>query len=189
MVLRPPLVVAWVGLLGLVAACGKGPVGTTASTPPTDDDGSAVVEPADDGPATSATVPTDPPASDDVEELYVDGVRLRLQPGDCSLTATFLDQERRHRFQPFPGACHFAPDRDGQPWVVPTDNGKAVLVVSSVPTEAGDACETALQLVVITERGPELSREIQRVSGCGPGPWDEMMYHVLASDRVALGAS
>lgn len=189
MVLQSPLVVAWVGLLGLVAACGKGPAGTTASTPPTNDDGSgAVVEPVDDGAATATAVPADPPAGDDVEELHIDGVRLRLQPADCSLTATFLDQERRHRFQPFPGACHFAPGRDGLPWVVPTDHGKAVLVGSSVPAQAGDGCETALQLVVITERGPALSREVQRVSGCGPGPWDEMMYHVLASDRVAMGA-
>jgi hypothetical protein len=182
-------VVAWVGLLGLVAACGKGPAGTTASTPPTsDDDGSAVVEPADDGASTTTATPADPPAGDDVEELHIDGVHLRLQTTGCALTATFLDEERRHRFEPFPGACHFALGRDGLPWVVPTDHGKAVLVGSSVPVQAGEDCETALQVVVITERGPELSRQVQRVSSCGPGPWDEMMYHVLASDRVGMSA-
>lgn len=59
---------------------------------------------------------------------------------------------------------------------------------SWVPRET-DGCDTALQVVVITERGPAISREIQRVSGCGPGPWDEMLVHVLASDRVPLGAA
>lgn len=122
----------------------------------------------------------------DEEALYIDGVRLRLQPTGCTLTAAFLDQKLEHDFQQFPGACHFACDLQGQPWVVPTDHGKAVLVESSVPAEDGD-CDTALQIVVITERGPQLSREVQHVSACGPGPWDELMYHVLASDRVELG--
>jgi hypothetical protein len=156
------------------------------STPPTSGGGTAEVEPSGGTQADGATSPADPPAGD-VEELYVDGVRLRLEPQACLLTATFLDEERRHRFQAFPGACHFAPDPHGQPWVVSTDHGKAVLVQSWTPAEAG-SCDTALQIVVVTERGPELSRQIQRVSGCGPGPWDEMMYHVLASDRVAMGA-
>lgn len=68
--------------------------------------------------------------------------------------------------------------------MVATDHGKAELVESWVTREP-DGCDTALQVVVITERRPVLSREIQRVSG-GPGPWDEMLVHVLASDRVAL---
>lgn len=174
----------------LAIACGKG----AASVPPlaagdratgevgTGSDGLAEVE---DDAGAAAAVPEDPPAADE-EELYIDGVRLRLRPAQCQLTARFLDEERQHQFERFPGACHFAPDRDGQPWVVATEHGKAVLVQSSVARDT-EGCDTALQIVVITERGPALSREIQRVSGCGPGPWDELMYHVLASDRVPLG--
>lgn len=181
---------AAVCLLALVAACGK----TAARVSPPDAGNRATGETeagggdraeAEDDAGAIAAVPDDPPAADD-EELYVDGVRLRLRPAECLLTARFLDEERRHRFEGFPGACHFAPDRGGQPWVVATEHGKAVLVQSWVARDA-DGCDTALQIVVITERGPELSREIQRVSGCGPGPWDELMYHVLASDRVPLG--
>lgn len=198
MVLQPPLVAArWVsgraaafagaGFLALLGACGKGP-GSTATSTPTVGAHEEQADPSSGSGSTPAAAPTVGPNEAGVEELYVDGVRLRLQPAGCVLTAVFLDQEHRHRFEPFPAsACHFAPDQHGQPWVVPTEHGKAVLVESSVPAE-GDDCETALQIVVVTERGPQLSREIQHVSGCGPGPWDEMMYHVLASDRVALGA-
>jgi hypothetical protein len=171
-------------LLALGAGCGKP---TAGSTPPAAGGGAEleddtepvdVAEPVD----ASAARPTEPvPVGEPVEELYIDGVRLRLLPRLCRLDASFLDQERRFDFR-FPGACHFGPDAGGRPWVVSTDHGKAVLVVGSSKLESG-ACDTALQVVVITERGPELSREIQRVSGCGPGPWDEMMVHVLASDR------
>jgi hypothetical protein len=174
------------GLLVLAGACGKGPSATTTTTP-TADGQQEVAEAAGRGRASPTGAPANAPADEDVEELYIDGVRLRLQPNGCELTVSFLDQRHRHRFESFPGACHFAPDRHGQPWVVLTDHGNAVLVESSAPAEGG--CNTALQVVVVTERGPQLSREIQRVSGCGPGPWDEMMYHVLASDRVNLGAS
>ncbi len=120
------------------------------------------------------------------ESLLIDGVTLSLVPDGCQLTATYLDQRQTHTFD-FPGACQFSPDAQGQPWVVPTDNGKAVIVESWAPADRG--CDTALQVVVITDKGPQLSRDIQRVSQCGPGPWDEMMYHVLSSDRVALGGA
>jgi hypothetical protein len=173
------------------AACGKGPR-PMDSTPPSRGGGTAEVEPLHHSLALTELEdgggsPVEPPATDE-EALYIDGVRLRLQPSGCTLTAAFLDEERKHAFQEFPGACHFACDLQGQPWVVPTDHGKAVLVESSAPAEEGD-CDTALQIVVITERGPELSREVQHVSACGPGPWDELMYHVLASDRVDLGTA
>jgi len=121
-----------------------------------------------------------------VETIDVDGVKLELVPDECQLSATFVDDEQSHHFA-FPGACHFSPDPEGQAWVVATDHGKALLVESWVPLAEGD-CDTALQLVIITQKGPELSSQIQRVSGCGPGPWDEMMYHVLAAQRVPLGS-
>lgn len=123
-----------------------------------------------------------------LEQLDIDGVRLSLDPGGCDVVATFLEERREHHFD-FPGDCHFAPDPQDRPaWVVPTDHGKAVLVVGSAPADGG-GCDTALQVLVITEQGPALSSEIQRVSGCGPGPWDEMLYHVMASQRVELGSS
>lgn len=173
-------------LLTLATACGKGP-GPSESTPPGPADGTttAAVERSTAEEEAGGATPEPRPA--DEEELHVDGVRLRLQPAGCLLTAKLLDEELEHQFPAFPGPCHFAPDRQGQPWIVATEHGKAVVVESSATGEDG-ACDTALQVVVITERGPQLSREIQRVSACGPGPWDEMMYHVLASDRVALGA-
>lgn len=148
--------------------------------------GSVSDDGANDHAAIEAPRTEDEPPASDAEELYVDGVRMTLQPSTCTFTATFLDHELGHHFE-FPGACHFAPGPDGQPWIVPTDHGKAVLVEGSTPVDG--QCDTALQIVVVTERGPALSRQVQRVSGCGPGPWDEMMYHVLASDRVALGTN
>jgi hypothetical protein len=195
MVLRPPLVGrpalrrAAIALV-LAAACGKP---TTGSTPPGSGSGSgsggdtAEVEPPDAEPRPTLVYGDEPsPPSVGIEELYIDGVRLLLRSSECLLVAVTVGEEQLHRFEKFPGECHFAKDRDGQSWVVATDHGKAVLVESSVPKDAGN-CDTALQVVVITEKGPMLSREVQRVSGCGPGPWDEMMVHVLASDRVAFG--
>ncbi len=183
MVLQPHLAAA-TALLALVA-CGKGP-GPTHSTPPDDDGGGTTAETGHHTPTGDDGSSSEPRPADE-EELRIDGVRLRLQPGSCQLSATFLDEALEHRFESFPGPCHFAASAEGPPWVVATDHGKAVLVQSSAKTEGND-CDTALQIVVITERGPQLSRQVQRISSCGPGPWDEMMYHVLASDRVAFGA-
>jgi hypothetical protein len=193
MVLQPTLALARLGACLVLAACSRGPAPSN-TTPPSTDGSAVAVEPPRDRaqPAASgAAAAGDAPACEDPgggEELYIDGVTLRLQPSSCTLTAVFLDQTRQHRFEGFPGACHFARDGQDQPWVVATDHGNAVLVQASVPAEGGD-CDTALQVVVVTERGPALSREIQRVTGCGPGPWDELMLHVLASDRVALGGA
>jgi hypothetical protein len=42
-------------------------------------------------------------------------------------------------------------------------------------------------VVVLTPEGVRLSKAEQRVAMCAPGDWDEMMFHVLASDPVEFG--
>ncbi|MCB9716693.1 MAG: hypothetical protein H6712_22740 [Myxococcales bacterium] len=176
-------------MLAASLACGKG-TGPGSSPPPdsTTTDGGALADlDADGGTETGAPEEEGSGAPADGEPLDIDGVHLSLSPAGCQLVATWLDQRREHHFD-FPGECHFAPDPQQRPaWVVPTDSGKAVIVMGSRPNEGGD-CDTALQVLVVTEKGPALSSEIQRVASCSPGPWDEMMYHVMASRSVLLGA-
>lgn len=187
MVLRRRLVATLVVVV--VGACSKAP--TTPATEAPEGAGSKGAS-SSDAPSRDHAEPGEPPATAEPEataneELDIDGVHLSLSSG-CDLVATFGDQRREHHFD-FPGECHFAPDPQDRPaWVVPTDNGKAVLVVGSAPTDGSD-CDTALQVLVVTEKGPALSVDIQRVAGCGPGPWDEMMYHVMSSRHALLGGS
>ncbi|MCH9681506.1 MAG: hypothetical protein K0V04_08740 [Deltaproteobacteria bacterium] len=177
------------GLLVALTACNAKGSGqqTTPPGPSASTSSPTVPTQTPEAPDDIADAGSDDAAKGDAVELLIDGVQLRLTPSNCQLTASYLDEQQGHTFE-FPGDCHFSPGPDGLPWIVPTDNGKSVVVESWVPAD-GDACDTALQVVVITERGPTLSRGIQRVSECGPGPWDEMMVHVLSSERVALGTA
>lgn len=126
--------------------------------------------------------PTEQAAPDQTIEL--DGVRLGLVANECLLTADFGEQRLTHRFE-FPAACSFVSDSSGAIRVVTTDSGKAVMVESSRPIERD--CDTATRVVVITREGPRVSNAVQRVAMCAPFEWDEMMFHVLASEPVAFG--
>lgn len=117
-----------------------------------------------------------------VEHLVLSGVALSLSPKTCRLQASVDSRANSHHFD-FPGECHFSPAKS--PWIVETKYGKAVLVAGSTSKDNGE-CDTALQLIVITEQGLELSEQIQRVSSCALGRWDEMMYHVMSSRRVLI---
>jgi hypothetical protein len=123
-------------------------------------------------------------ASDAPEQVSRDGVVLGLWPDECLLLAETAETRVEHHFE-FPGACRFAVGGDGQPRVVATDSGPAWMIESSKPI-ARD-CDTALRVVVLTSAGPRLSKAEQRVAMCAPGDWDEMMFHVLASEPVAFG--
>lgn len=160
--------------------------------------GGSVTEPVDDGSANAdsgvAPVEAEPievaepverrGASEAPEQFEAQGVVLGLLPEDCVLIAEAGEQRLEHRFE-FPAACHFATDDDGQPRAVSTEGGLALIVESSKPLEQD--CDTALRVVVLTPEGPRLSRAVQRVAMCAPGGWDEMMFHVLASDPVSFG--
>jgi hypothetical protein len=123
-------------------------------------------------------------AGDAPEQVEHDGVVLGLWPDECLLLAETADARVSQQFE-FPGACHFAVEADGQPRVVMTDTGPAWLIESSKPI--AQDCETALRVVVLTPAGPRLSKAEQHVAMCAPGDWDEMMFHVLASEPVAFG--
>jgi hypothetical protein len=118
------------------------------------------------------------------EQLERDGMVLGLWPDECRLVAETASVRSEHRFE-FPGACRFAVDADGQPRVVATDTGPALIIESSKPL--AQDCDTALRVVVLTRAGPRLSKAEQRVAMCAPGEWDEMMFHVLASEPVEFG--
>ena len=123
------------------------------------------------------------PASYD-QSVEIDGVRLGLSAADCVLTAESGEQRLVHRFE-VPAACGFASDSTGAVRIVETDSGKAVMVESSRPLERD--CETVTRVVVITKQGPRVSKAAQRVAMCLPFAWDEMMFHVLASEPVPFG--
>jgi hypothetical protein len=123
-------------------------------------------------------------ARDAPEQVERDGVVLGLWPDECVLLAETAELRVEHHFE-FPGACRFAVDGEGQPRAVATDSGPAWMIESSKPI-ARD-CETALRVVVLTSAGPRLSKAEQHVAMCAPGDWDEMMFHVLASEPVPFG--
>lgn len=125
-------------------------------------------------------------ARDAPEKIERDGVVLGLWPDQCLLLAESASARISHQFE-FPGACRFAVDADGRPRVVETDTGPAWMIESSKPI-ARD-CDTALRVVVLTRMGPRLSKAEQRVAMCAPGDWDEMMFHVLASEPVEFGTA
>jgi hypothetical protein len=123
-------------------------------------------------------------ARDAPETIERDGVVLGLWPDECVLLAESGTARIEHRFE-FPGACRFAVDDHGKTRVVETDTGPALIVESSKPL--AQDCDTALRVVVLTREGPRLSKSEQRVAMCAPGDWDEMMFHVLASEPVEFG--
>lgn len=123
-------------------------------------------------------------ASDAPEQVERDGIVLGLWPDECLLLAESDNARLVHTFE-FPGACHFAVDARGQPRVVLTDPGPAWMIEGSKPL--AQDCDTALRVVVLTAAGVRLSKAEQRVAMCAPGDWDEMMFHVLASEPVAFG--
>ena len=123
-------------------------------------------------------------ARDAPEKIERDGVLLGLWPDECLLLAESASARISHQFE-FPGACHFAVGADGLPRVVETDTGPAWMIESSKPIERD--CDTALRVVVLTRMGPRLSKAEQHVAMCAPGDWDEMMFHVLASELAEFG--
>jgi hypothetical protein len=122
--------------------------------------------------------------SDAPEKVERDGVVLGLWPDECILIAESADARIAQKFE-FPGACHFAVDANGQARVVMTDTGPAWIVESSKPI--AQDCDTKLRVVVLTRAGMRLSKAEQHVAMCAPGDWDEMMFHVLASEPVEFG--
>lgn len=125
-------------------------------------------------------------AGDAPERFEQQGTLLGLFPSECVLVGESNGASVQHHFE-FPGECHFATNEDGSVRVVETDTGAALIVESSRPVEQD--CDTALRVVVITKDGPRLSRGEQHVAMCAPGGWDEMMFHVLASDPVVFGTA
>jgi hypothetical protein len=167
------------GLMLVARACASGGEPTTEPEPepkvaPVE------AEPADAGVPVEGRVAREAP-----EQIERNGVVLGLWPDECILIAESTDTRVEHRFE-FLGACHFAVGSDGLARVVITDTGPAWIVESSKPL--AQDCDTALRVVVLTPAGVRLSKAEQRVAMCAPGDWDEMMFHVLASEPVMFGA-
>ncbi|MEM6993734.1 MAG: hypothetical protein AAF721_24685 [Myxococcota bacterium] len=181
MVLRTVLSLACVGVaLGCQPA--TTPPEPEGAVPPAAGETLRAPEP-EPQPLGETTVPDAPdPGPSEVAE--VEDVRLTLT-ADCQLTAEQGGETFTHKFR-FPAECHFSKDAKAGLRIVATDHGKAVLVESSEP-DGDKHCLTSLQVVVVAKEGPRLSKQIQHVAMCAPGVWDEMMFHVLASDRVTLG--
>jgi hypothetical protein len=170
-------------------ACAPANTDSSAPVGVHSDSSGAALAPVEAEPTRIADIPSElRRASDAPEQFEHEGVRLGLDPVACVLIAESKSQRLEHQFE-FPGECHFATQsgagKQDQPRAVATDAGLALIVESSKP--AAQDCDTALRVVVLTPAGPQLSRAVQRVAMCAPGGWDEMMFHVLASDPVAFG--
>lgn len=144
----------------------------------------APVEAEPEGPAPSSEGGEAKLAAAAPEQFAHAGATLGLWPADCLLIAESAGGRAEHHFE-FPGECHFVTTKDGGPLVVETDTGLALMVESSKALDEG--CDTALRVIVLSAEGPRLSRAVQRVQMCAPGGWDEMMFHVLASEPVVFG--
>jgi hypothetical protein len=163
-------------LVVLARACGQ------ASEPTAEPEPNVApieVEPGDGGADIDGLVARDAP-----EQIERDGVRLGLWPDECRLMAESADVRVEHLFE-LPGPCQFAVDDTGLPRIVVTESGSALMIERSKPL--AQDCETTLRVVVLTPAGPRLSKAEQRVAMCAPGDWDEMMFHVLASEPVPFG--
>lgn len=89
--------------------------------------------------------------------------------------------------------CAVSVDADGKPAMTHTKWGISLLVVSSRKIEQqtdglspGD-CDTRIQGVLIAGNTMLVSPQAESFAMCGSGPWDEKLYHILAS-RAHTGA-
>ena len=177
----------------VLAALACAPAGSTEPPDAQTDEGEAgegsVVAPVEAEGASSEGSDTDE-APSELEHFEHEGVSVDLSPGRCDLLVEAGGARLEHHFA-FPADCHLARTADGQVRAVVTDTGLALMIESSKALEQD--CDTALRVLVLTAEGPRLSRGMQRVAMCteaaggSPGQWDEMMFHVLASDPVPLG--
>lgn len=179
MVLPLRLIVVSVALIG----CTTKPSGEVNEPPSTTSVSAIEAEPElGPDPRMDPAEPMPPPD----ETIEVDGVRIGLAADACMLSADIGEQRFVHVFE-FPAKCSFVADSSGAIRIVETDSGKAVMVESSKPLERD--CDTATRVVVITPEGPRVSKAVQRMAMCAPFDWDEMMFHVLASEPVAFGVA
>jgi hypothetical protein len=108
--------------------------------------------------------------------------QTRLVLTGCRLEAELPGAGRQTRDIDLPGACRFVTTTSGAQ-VVKTDQGDAVLVVSSQPLEGrpGD-CDTRVRAVVLKNDRLSISSEQQVIRMCGAdGPFDSLMFHALAA--------
>ncbi len=106
----------------------------------------------------------------------------RLLLRGCRLEAELPGAEPQTREIDLPGGCVFVTTTAGAQ-VVKTDQGEALLVVSSQPLEArpGD-CDTRVRAVVLKGNRLSVSSEQQVMRMCGAaGPFDSLLFHSLAA--------
>jgi hypothetical protein len=105
----------------------------------------------------------------------------------CRLEAEWAGGKRTAIDIELPGDCVFVTTTSGVQ-VMKTKQGQAVLVVSSHPDPKipGD-CDTHVRAVVSNGERLAVSSEEQVIAMCGAkGPWDTMMFEILAaSARVS----
>lgn len=123
--------------------------------------------------------PTPPPPSKGATAV-VGQARLVLR--DCRLEADWSGGERQTKDIDLPGGCAFVTTPSGAQ-VVKTDQGDALLVVSSRPLQGrpGD-CDTRVRAVVLKGDRLIVSSEEQVMRMCGAdGPFDSILFHTLAA--------
>lgn len=113
-----------------------------------------------------------------------------LELRDCELVYGVSAESSSIRMQ-LPSPCQFAKRKDGSIRIIESENGSVLLVESSrsvltpAPSGAAVDCDTHLRGVIVTDKGVQLSRDIQKVSTCAPALWDEKMFHIFALQPVA----
>jgi hypothetical protein len=113
--------------------------------------------------------------------VVVDDVSLQLR--GCELLAHYSDGGRHALNVPRWEVCEFSRASDGSVQVIRTKRGPTLLVVSSQPdtSETGERdCDTRIRGIVVARSALLLSENEQRIAMCGVGPFDELMFHVLA---------
>lgn len=135
---------------------------------------------------TSGLRPASPTATAPAESARIGAAEAALS--GCLLEVTWDGGGRRQSTAlDLPGDCTFARTRSGVQ-IEDTPGGKAALIVSSHPLEGrpGD-CDTRVRAVVIAGERAAVSKDQQTMRTCGAqGPFDTLMFHVLASSTQPL---
>lgn len=129
--------------------------------------------------------PAIPIATAPAESVRIGAAETALS--GCLLEVTWDGGRRQSTALDLPGDCTFARTRSGVQ-IEDTPGGKAALIVSSHPLEGrpGD-CDTRVRAIVIAGERAAVSKDQQTMRTCGAqGPFDTLMFHVLASSTQAL---
>lgn len=125
----------------------------------------------------SAEKPPDPQE----DAVTLTGSDLRVGR-DCRATFSMGVYRAQWRID-LPFDCKISRRKTGEPQIVKTRMGAALLVISSSGRIGERFCDSRVRAIVVSSEGRVyVSRHQQRFRLCSAGPFDEKMFQALAAD-------